>query len=320
MWVLRQWLVAVLLATTPAYADGISGTYVGKGNYSAFLVQIVETAGGQLTGRYEQTVIGAHGKFDQMIASITGASDGQTVVVTIKPNTNQLFSSNITASGTIRGTLLHLSGGGGDGSKIDLNLTKSDEAAYRTLVASLTGHSDAVKEEQTQADQLAHLNELTKSMLTYSTEADAQLAKFPPIEQRYRTITDLMNAALVRQQSIDGDGQASVARGQIGVAINQAGGEAEQLHVGLQAAGQEIGSKTQPMIKDGLATYSTCQSAEAQQSTDLQTACLKFREASTKFIESLKRLGQAFDQAEKVWLEERHKQESIIKASDVASR
>jgi hypothetical protein len=130
MWVLRHWFVAGLVAATPAYADGISGTYVGKGSSSAFLVEIVETAGGQLTGRYEQTVLQPTGKLDQMIASIAGASDGQTVVVTIKPNTDQLFPSNITASGTIQGTLLHLSGGGGDGSKIDLNLTKSDETAY----------------------------------------------------------------------------------------------------------------------------------------------------------------------------------------------
>ena len=319
MWVLRQWFLVGLVAASPAYADGISGTYVGKGNYSAFLVQIVETAGGQLTGRYEQTVIGAHG-FDQMIGSITGASDGQTVVVTIKPNTNQLFSSNITASGTIQGTLLHLSGGGGDGSKIDLNLTKSDEAAYRTLVAALTGHSDAMNEERTRADQLAHLRDLTLSMLKYSTEADAHLAKFPPIEQRFQKITELMNAALARQQSIYGDGQASVARGQIGVAINQTGGEAEQLHVGLQAAEQEIGLKTQPLIKDGLATYLRCKSEEAQQNAGLQSACLEFREASIKFDESMKKLGHAFGQAEKVWVEEHRKQQNIIKASDVASR
>ena len=127
---MAQWIVVGLLAATPAYADGISGTYVGKGSNSAFMIEIVETAGGQLMGRYEQTVLQSSGKLDQMIASITGASDGQTIVVTIKP-TPTLFSINITASGTINGTLLHLSGGGGDGSKI-IDFTKSDEAAYRT--------------------------------------------------------------------------------------------------------------------------------------------------------------------------------------------
>ena len=52
------WLAFGFLATGPAYAEGISGTYVGQGPNSAFLVQIVETAGGQLTGALrEQTVL-----------------------------------------------------------------------------------------------------------------------------------------------------------------------------------------------------------------------------------------------------------------------
>ena len=46
---------------------------------------MVETAGDQLTGRYEQTVLEPSGQIKQIIASITGASDGHTVVVTIKP-------------------------------------------------------------------------------------------------------------------------------------------------------------------------------------------------------------------------------------------
>ena len=85
MRVLRQWIILGPVAASPAYADGISGTYVGKGSNSAFMVQVVETTGGQLTGRYEQTVLKPDGKLERMTVSITGASDGQTVVVTIKP-------------------------------------------------------------------------------------------------------------------------------------------------------------------------------------------------------------------------------------------
>ena len=63
---------------------------MGKAPDIAFLVQMVETAGGRLTGRYEQTVLEPSGQLKQLIASITGASDGHTVVVTIKP-TELLF-------------------------------------------------------------------------------------------------------------------------------------------------------------------------------------------------------------------------------------
>jgi uncharacterized protein (DUF2147 family) len=285
-----------------------------------FLVQLVETAGGQLTGRYEQTVLQASGKLDQMIGSITGASDGQTVVVTIKPNTDQLFSSNITASGTIQRTLLHLSGGGGDGSKIDLNLTKSNEADYRALIADISGQARAATQAGARTDELTHLSELTTKMIASSASADAQLDKFPPIELRYRTITQLMSGALVRQQLIYGGGQASVARSQVGVAINQAGVEAEQLHVALQDANRDIGTKIGPIMKDALDINQRCKLADSRQDADIHSACLKFFDAATKFKQSTEKLGQAFDQAEKVWAEEHNKQGAIIRASDIASR
>jgi hypothetical protein len=139
MWTLSRWLALGLVAVSPAYADGISGTYVGKGTNIAVLLLVVETAGHQLTGRYEQTVLGADGKVTQIGESITGASDGQTIVVTFKPT--DILSASVTASGTIQGAALHLSGVGPSGS-FELSLSKSDEAAYKAEVATLSneGH------------------------------------------------------------------------------------------------------------------------------------------------------------------------------------
>lgn len=309
---LRRWFAAGLLATTPVYADGISGTYVGTGAKSAFLVQIVETTGGQLTGRYEQTVLEPSGKLNQMTASMTGAADGQTIVVTIKPN--GFMGDNFTTSGTIQGSILHLTGGGNSG-RIDLNLSKSDEAAYRTDIADLTNQARAINEAKVQADQLVRLNELTKNMLAYSSVADAQLEKFPPIEQRYRAITEWMNAALSRQQSIYGGGQASLARGQMRLAINQAGMEGAQLHSGLQVANQDVGARIQALIKSAVDFNKRCQLGEEGQRADLRAACFEFFDATKKFKQSIETLGRAFDQAEKIWLEERRKQENIIQVA-----
>jgi hypothetical protein len=95
-------LCALLGAGSPAVADGLSGTYVGKGSNSAFLIQIVETDDGHLTGRYEQVTLQTGGKLNDMNAAITGAADGQTVVVTIKPA--EIFSGSLAVSGTIQGS------------------------------------------------------------------------------------------------------------------------------------------------------------------------------------------------------------------------
>src|SRR5260370_38257914 len=102
-------ICGLVVAICPAHGDGISGTYVGQGQNIAVLVQLVET-GGQLTGRYEQVVLKPDGKLERMNAAVTGASDGRTVVVTIKPT--ELLSGTITASGTLEGSTLHLAGGG----------------------------------------------------------------------------------------------------------------------------------------------------------------------------------------------------------------
>ena len=112
----------------------------------------------------------------------------------------------------------------------------------------------------------------------------------------------MMNGALARQQSIYGGGQARFARGQVGLAINQAGMEAAQLHNGIQGANQEISTKIQQLLKSAVDLARYCH-AEVQ-GTDQHAACRRFFEAYAKFKQSMQTLGKAFDQAEKVWLED----------------
>jgi hypothetical protein len=63
---------------------GGSGTYVGTVTNPAILIQVVQTGEGQLTGRWEQSILLPSGKVQVENAQITGASDGTTVVLTLK--------------------------------------------------------------------------------------------------------------------------------------------------------------------------------------------------------------------------------------------
>src|SRR5580704_16079167 len=123
-------IVCGLLVVRPAWAD-LSGTYVGKSPTLAVMAQIVETSGGNLTGRYEQVTLQADGKIEDMNAMIAGAVNGETVVMTIK--TADFFAASIPVSGTFRGGVLHLTGG----TNLVLNLVKSDEADFHAQVAAL---------------------------------------------------------------------------------------------------------------------------------------------------------------------------------------
>ena len=315
-----RWLVTVLglIAVGPAYADDISGTYVGAGDNSAFLIQIVQTAGGQLTGRYEQTVLEPNGaKLDQTVFSMTGASDGQTIVVTMKGP--QLLSGTITASGTIQGTLLHLSGSG-TGGNVDLNLSKSNEVAYKMQVARLSSQGSQIIQATAKADLLARLDKLTLDMTTKSNSIEAQMGKFPPIEQRFQAFTKMMEIALTRERSIFGDGQASVARGQIGISINQGGIEAEQLYASLQAAAKDTTEKLQPLVDSANGLVARCTSDETKSDGRFRSACEHFFKAGKTFNQNIDNLRAAFNHADKIWVEEHTKQQAIIRAADIASR
>jgi hypothetical protein len=254
------WSIACCLIVLgfPALADGISGTYVGKADNGAVLVQLVQTDDRRLTGRYEQVVLKPDGKLDDVNATITGATDGKTVAVTITPN--EFLAGSFVASGTIQGRVLHLSGGG-HGSNLAFDLINSEEVEFRTQVAILTNRANEIREtrerqEATQrqakleADQLAYLKNLTRRMAAFTSKADVELAKFTPAEQRYRTITKRMRAALVREQSIHGGGQASVTRSQISIDVNQAAINADQFHTGVQFAYQHFDTNSSSLLRD----------------------------------------------------------------------
>jgi hypothetical protein len=201
----------------------------------------------------------------------------------------------------------------------------SNPPARSTSTASSTVPSTLGPSRE--ASNTAHLNALRQRLDRASVDMTAQLGKFPPVEQRYRAITGAMHTGLARQQSIYGPGQAMVARSQIAVAINQTAIQGEQLHNGIQTAQRDIRSKLEPLVRDAVNTRTYCQPIltsrkgnEQLANEDPHLACLKFMQALSEFDEIVRMLGEAFNQAEKVWVEERRKQAGIIQAADIASR
>ena len=334
---MRLLIVCSLLASaSPAFADGASGTYVGKAVNGAFLVQIVVTSDGRLTGRYEQILLQPDGKLEDTNAAITGAVDGQTVVVTIKPN--EFLAGSLTASGTLEGRILHLTGGG-NGNTLMLNLVKSDEADFRAKVAMLTDQAHqmnaararqeaAQRQAKAEADYLNHLHNLTQQMDAFTAKADVQLKKFAPAEQRYRTITERMPAALAREQSIYGDGQAAVARSQISVSISQAEIASNQIHIEIGGAYQNFNFTSGPLLRGSADMTQGCHTAHAVTVADpvppgretWNSACLKLLDSAMKFRDRVKALRAAFDHIEEVWQAEHRDQESLVRASNDAAR
>ncbi len=326
---------ALTLGTPAALADGISGTYVGKGSNGAFLVQIVGTSDGHLTGRYEQVVLQTNGALADMNATIDGAVDGQTVVVTIKPA--EFLSGSIAASGSIEGSVLHLTGGG-NGSSLTLNLVRSDEAAFHAQVAALADQARQItdanarqeaarRQAKAAAEWLANLQDLTQRMDSFTGKVAANLLKFPPVEQQYHTITGRMRGALAKEQTIYGGGQAAVARSQIFVAINQASIDANQIHINVQVAFQEFDFKAGQLQQEAAGVAQSCHRAHVAtvadpvpaDSEEGNSACLRFLDVAKEFQQRVAATRKAFAHIEQVWMAERRDQEAFVRASDLAT-
>ena len=310
-----------LLATMPAWAD-MSGTYVGKSPTSAIMIQIVETSGGNFTGRFEQVALQANGQIEDINATITGASNGETVVATIK--TTGFLTTSTPVSGTFRGGVLHLTGG----TNLILDLSKTTEADFRTQVVTLTAQGQQViaartrqeaevKQAKLEADRRAKLQSLTGRLITFTTKADAMLPKFGPEAQKYRAITERMRGGLARQRTIRGGGQASADRSQILVDLNQLAIDANQIHLDDQQWYRDFDFNAGQLGREAADANMWCQGPIP---VSFNGVCPQFLDAQTGFVKRVSALRAAFADLEATWNTERREQEAIVQASQQAIR
>jgi hypothetical protein len=313
----------------------MSGTYVGNGKDIAVLVQLVETGDGHLAGRYEQVVLRPGGKVEDMNATLTGAADTHTVVLTLQPN--EFLSGSLTLSGTFQGGLLHLTGGG-NGANLTLNLVKGDEADFRAHVAALTELSAQTNAAQArreanerqaklEADRLVALQNLTGQMIAFTAKADAALPKFPSREQQYHQFTTRMRAGLAREEAISGGIQAGFARMQLSGAIGQAGGDAVQFHANVRSAYETFKFETDPLLNQSTEASGLCRGAHVTAEGDpspvpepLNGACLRFFAADKDFRQRVVSLRDGHAHLETVWISEHRDQETIVHDADMAAQ
>lgn len=306
-------------------AGGVSGTYVGKGSNSVFMIQMVEGADRSITGRYVKALLPASGPPQQSNSSVTGTYDGHTIVLTIKPA--ELLAGSMTVSGSVDQSSLHLTGGG-YGSSLTLNLLKSDEAEFQAAAAKLSEQAQQIASAKAISDFRNRTNELIPKFEKYSAQVENTKEKLAAasVEQRYQRTTELMRAAHDRQRSILGDGQQLVARGQIDVAINQAANQSIQLHQQVISEWQSVYANGNTLANESRATIEKCKSIAASDvekeagAPEIKATCAKLLAIAALVGPNTEGLRQAFAKTEKVWVEEERKQREIVRAADYAVR
>ena len=304
--------LVLVFCTTTAFADGMSGTYVGKGGNAAFLFQVVQIDGRKLTGRYEEGVLQADGKLVDNNFEFTGATDGKTVAGTIKQS--GLLESSIPVSGTFDGTTFHLT----TGASLKRNLTKSEEATFRVQVDTLTNQANQTEQAKIDGQKIAALHSVIQRLHSFTDRTKVVLERLSPVSQELKDLTSQMSVLLTREQSIRGDGQRSVARGQISGAIFQKAGAASQIHVRVQSSNEDIAGKARLLQAETSNASKTCHEQHPASQTAWNLFCGQFTDAETEFQQSVRALQTAFSNIELVWQSENQIQETIMHSSDIA--
>lgn len=309
-------LLGLFAAGRVASAGNLSGTYVGLHANAADLLQIVERPDGALLGHFEQVILSGDGiGINRMNASVSGAVNADTLVLTLKPA--EFLGGAIPMSGTIQVGAVQLSGGSG-GNSFDLILRRSSLAVYSRHVQQLTARASEAAAAKAAKDAMAKtqnaIQDVTAWMRHYVRNADVHLQRMPKLSAAYARLTAKMQAALDDEAR---EPPNSVARAQIDVGISQMSVAFHQAQIGLQTLESSFG------YAGGKITYPEAQKdiARAQQycgctGQALTPICGDFSTAYANFQTTVSALRQDFANTESAWNAEDQKQQAIERQAD----
>jgi hypothetical protein len=310
----------------------MSGTYVATGEHAAYLLQLV-AKDGHLTGHFEEVRLRSDGELEDHNSSVIGDVSNGTIVATIKPI--GMLSGSMAVSGAIEGGSMHLTGGG-DAGQMDLTLTKADEAIFQKEVTYLRQQSQAIHEAKAKAEQqkksneevsafLGNLNSLIHRIDDFNLKVDQMPPRFQMLESDYRQATEKMLSKLDREQSIRGDGQETVVRGQISVSIHQDGNAALETHSGAEQATTRYQTAADGIRKDEIGIQQACGSIGKTTTKPITSTgqsllddCDRFDLAAKGFDDHIVTAYQMFAHVDQIWKSEASQQEKVQSESDKA--
>lgn len=323
---------AVVMLLVAGCQRDISGAYLASDQNTVCWLQLVRTPDDRLTGQLIVSALNADGRIDQDSVSLTGAVDGEDVSLA---GSRFLGLQGVTFSGTLRGDTVTLAFVSQTGAEvIPLTFTRSSVSAYQLRVSALNARSQSIvkaKEEvqraaqlnQARANFLAEIDQTIASMGRFDSEADVHLARFPAVEQRYEAITAKMAGDVGRESDLAGNPNASVARGQLCVAVTQGPIATDQLHLQGQSLESTLEVNIKPIadklanLEEGCRTlaYNTDKLGAAQNQED-SAACGRLTAAAIPFRQKYDAVAAGLAHLERVYQVEHGKQQELLREAE----
>ncbi len=220
------------------------------------MLQLVDTNGGKLNGRLLQVRLAPGPKLEVMNATVSGNTDGKSVVLNISP-IGPVIPKRFVFSGSLSEGVLSLSGGGA-GQSVELRLSAASVEAFNSLTSALSKEVELMQRAHDIDRSTARLEAIVSRMASFNARADQDVKSLPASEGRLRLLTQRMASALARQRSIPLIDRTAVVRGQIGVAINQAGVEASQFHLELQSKQAQFRKSSTSLLLEAAGLMTKC--------------------------------------------------------------
>jgi TonB family protein len=317
IYIFRTLLFTLLLTTgAVAYADNISGTYVGLYSNASELLQIVERTDGTILGHYEEVMLSSNGtKTTTINAEVSGAVSGNTIVLTMKPS--EFLGGTISLSGSFTGDTLRLSGGANGGS-FSVVMQRSTEAAFDQQVQKLTDKMNYTRvilarqkmEKEKENEIVKKKNEiihLTHWLQSYPRRAAVTMQKLSKAPMANVELTKKMRAALKRESQ---ERLNYVEKSQIHASIIQLGAIFDSWRSNLQSAESSFGYSDGKINNPSLANDAFM--AQTYCRNDIQKTkpiCKNFKAAYASYQDTVTKLNKLFTKADYSWHTENAKQE-----------
>ncbi|MGF6348131.1 hypothetical protein [Variovorax sp. W2I14] len=154
--------LALSVLSASAWCDGWSGTYIASGRDVIFIVQLVESSGGGVVGRFKQVSISKDYKLDTVDAPLSGAAAKDLFVGKIEGP--WYAGGNMAISGRRTPAGIELTGAGGLRAYLR-PATDADEArALAVLRQSAEQNIAAVERQKTREQQEAKLKKRVEAL------------------------------------------------------------------------------------------------------------------------------------------------------------
>ncbi len=304
-----------VLSAPAAWSTGFTGTYVASGPQVSFFVQLVESAGGNVVGRFKLVELDKSNKLQRMEAPLSGAANGDLLVAKIE--------AGLLQGGNLPVSIKRVPGGlqlTGSGMRANLRLgTEEDEALTVAALGRVGQQAEATakaeekrkEQERTVQRRIEAIGRLLDEANTYLVKGSRTYQNFDGYPAQYEATTAKIEKSFEQLKSSRDTGYRSALSASM---LHTKLDETEHPHIKVRHA-YEAAMRNLRSLEEGFAAAGKACSEPAPDGIDisiLQRQCAKLPAVQLSIATAGENSKAGFFQIRDVYRRELAKQEAMV--------